>query len=128
MYEYVDITNLCDCKGTTNIWNKQGFDEKKRIYLLFSGKIDIKKGESFLERNPTSKISSHNPANNNLIRCRANGQSNTQAESDSAERKKDKMLYLSLKLTGRVYLTRMGLPRWVPGFHRGMDWTTRIAS
>ena len=45
MYEYVDITNLCGCKGTTNIWNKQGFDEKKRIYLLFSGKIDIKKGE-----------------------------------------------------------------------------------
>jgi len=44
MYEYVDITNLCDCKGTTNIWNKQGFDEKKRIYLLFSGKIDNQKG------------------------------------------------------------------------------------
>ena len=48
--------------------------------------------------------------------------------SISAERKKDKMLYLSLKLTGRVYLTRMGLPRWVPGFQRGMERTTRIAS
>ena len=23
------------CKGTTNIWNKQGFDEKNRIYLNF---------------------------------------------------------------------------------------------
>ena len=27
--------HLCDCKGTTNIWNIQGFCDKNQIYLNF---------------------------------------------------------------------------------------------
>ena len=36
--------------------------------------------------------------------------------------------YYSLKVIGIVYLTRTGLLRCNPGFHFGIDWTTRRAS